>query len=66
MREAELDEVASVWHESRKEAHTAMGIAAEAGVTLDDSRRIFLEKIVPRCQLWVADRGDEILGFLAI
>ena len=66
VRAGELDEVISVWHAARKATHTAIGIETERGLTLDDSRRIFREVVAPRCQLWVAERGGEILGFLAI
>jgi ribosomal protein S18 acetylase RimI-like enzyme len=62
----ELDEVIAVWHSARKATHTAIGIETERGLTLDDSRRIFRVDVAPRCQLWVAERGGEILGFLAI
>ena len=66
LQEDELEEVIAVWHETRKETHTSMDIEAERDVTLDDSRRIFREKIASRCQLWIAERRSKVVGFLAI
>jgi len=66
LRDEDLDETIEVWHETRKESHTAMNFAAEHGVTLDDSQRIFREYIAPHSQLWVAEVRGEIVGFLAI
>ena len=65
-REQELEEVSVIWHEARKETHTSIGIETERGVTLEDSRRIFRESIASRCEIWVAEREEELLGFLAI
>lgn len=62
----DLEKVSAVWHETRKKTHTALGFRSERGVTLDDSRRIFRESIAPSCQIWVAEQGDEVVGFLAI
>ena len=66
LRDEELEQVIAVWHETRKETHTSMNIEAERDVTLDDSRRIFREHIASPCQIWVADRRGEVVGFLAI
>ena len=66
LQDEDLDETIAVWHETRKEAHTAMDFESERGVTLEDSQRIFREYIVPHSQLWVAETRDEIVGFLAI
>jgi ribosomal protein S18 acetylase RimI-like enzyme len=65
-RDQDLEEVVSVWHETRKKTHTALGFRSERGVTLDDSRRIFRESIAPSCQIWVAERRGEVVGFMAI
>ncbi len=35
-------------------------------MTLEDSRRIFREVIASRCEIWVAEREEELVGFLAI
>ena len=66
LREEDLEEVIGIWHDSRKATHTRIGIEMERGVTLEDSARIFREHIAPRCDIWVAQRGRELLGFLAI
>ena len=66
LRDEDLDETIAVWHETRKKTHTSIGVEAERGLTLDDSQRIFRENIAPRCQLWVAEKGGQVVGFLAI
>lgn len=66
LQDQDLDESIAVWHETRKRIHTSMNIEAERDTTLDDSQRIFREKIAPRCQLWVAERREKVVGFLAI
>jgi GNAT superfamily N-acetyltransferase len=65
-REEDTEEVIAIWHDSRKETHTRIGIEMERGVTLEDSRRIFREQIASQCEIWVAQRGQRLLGFLAI
>lgn len=64
-RDDELEAIADVWHASRKAAHTEMGITAERGVDLAESRRAFREVIAARDEIWVAEEAGEILGFLA-
>ena len=66
LQDEELEGAVAVWHETRKETHTAMNFEAERGVTLDDSRRIFRENIASCCQIWVVERRGEVVGFLAI
>lgn len=66
MRKEEIEELIAIWHHSRKETHTSIGIASERGVTLEDSGRIFRDHIASRCEIWVAQRGQRLLGFLAI
>ena len=65
-RHRDLEEVIAIWHETRKETHTAIGIEMERGLTLADSRRIFLEHIAPHCRLWVAEKDGTLHGFMAI
>ena len=66
LRNDELEKVVAVWHDTRKQTHTAMKLDAERDVTLDDSRRIFREHIASRCQIWVAERNGDVVGFVAI
>ncbi len=65
LRDEEIGEVAAVWHDARKEVHTSIGIA-EPGLTLGESQRIFRERIASRCRIFVAKRGESVVGFLAI
>jgi GNAT superfamily N-acetyltransferase len=66
LQEGETEEVISIWHDSRKEVHTAMGIETERGVTLEESGKVFRRQIASRCEIWVAQRGRRLLGFLAL
>jgi len=61
-----LDEAATVWHESRKSVHTAMGFESERRVTPEESRRVFREIIAPHNQVWGAFLGKQMVGILAI
>jgi ribosomal protein S18 acetylase RimI-like enzyme len=65
-RDQELDEVALIWHEARKEAHTSMAFETERSLTAEDSGRIFRDVIAPHCEIWVAEQENVLLGFLAI
>ena len=66
LRDEEIAEVAAVWHEARREAHTSIGIEMGSGLTLGDSERIFRERIASRCRVLVVERGESVVGFLAI
>ncbi len=66
LRDEDIEEVIGIWHDSRKATHTWIGIEVERGVTLEVSARIFREHIASRCEIWVAERGQELLGFLAL
>ena len=66
LQDEDLEETIAVWHQTRKATHTSMNIETERGLTLEDSQRIFRENIAPRYQLWVAEKGGRVVGFLAI
>ena len=56
----------AIWHASRKELHTAIGILTERGVTLEHSGQVFRQHIASRCDIWVVQRGGRLLGFFAL
>ncbi len=66
VREEEIEKVIAIWHDARKETHTSIGIEMEKDLTLEGSQRIFRAHIAPRCDIWVAQRGGALLGFMAI
>jgi len=66
MEERDLADVIAIWHTARKQVHSAMGIAQEREMTLGDSDRVFREVIAPRTEIWVAERGNAIEGFVAL
>ena len=65
IRADEIDPVGAIWHEARCEIHAEMGVATGVA-TLDEGRRIFRASIAPACEIWVAERDGELLGFLAL
>lgn len=66
LRDEDLEDVIAVWHEARKETHSAIQVRGERDLTLEDSRRIFRDTIVSRNEIWVAEQAGKVLGFLAI
>ena len=64
MRDDELEAVVAVWHASRRRAH--WHIPAHRAFTIDDDRGFMVEKMLPRNELWVAERDERIAGFMAV
>ena len=62
----DLDEVAAIWHDSRKSVHTAMGFESERSVTARVSQQVFREIIAPRNRIWGAFLEKQMVGILAI
>ena len=54
----------AVWRVSKRAAYHF--IPLEQTRTLDDDRAFFKDNIEPRCELWVCERGGEIVGFAAL
>jgi ribosomal protein S18 acetylase RimI-like enzyme len=56
--------VAEVWHESKHQAYPFLPL--QQGLTLQDDERIFRERILPTCDIWVASHDDTVVAFLAL
>ncbi len=60
----QLDAVVRLWNATKRDTYDF--IPQEQGRTFDEDRAFFREAIEPRCALWVATDGAQILGFLAL
>lgn len=63
-RDEELEAVAALWHASRQKSH--WHIPAHRKFTIDDDRTFLVEKMLPRNELWVAERDGVLVGFMAV
>lgn len=64
MAESELRAVAELWHVTKKDAHPYLRLEQER--TLEEDFTFFREKLVSRYEIWVAELGGQLAGFLAI
>jgi len=64
MIESESRAVAELWHVTKKDAYPYLPLEQER--TLEDDFKFFHEKLLPRCDIWVAEREGQLVGFLAI
>jgi GNAT superfamily N-acetyltransferase len=62
--ESESKAVVELWHITKKDAYPYLPL--EQARTLEDDSRFFHEKLLPRCDIWVAEQKGRLLGFLAI
>ncbi len=63
-RDDELDAIIKLWHETSRVTYHFIPI--EAGRPLADRARYFRNNIAKACDLYVAHRDGELLGFLAM
>lgn len=61
---SDLPELVRMWHESKRRAFPY--VAVQQAYTLEDDRGFFEGSVIERCQIWVAESGGEIIGFLAL
>ncbi len=61
---SESTEVVKLWHLTKKAAYSYLPL--EQSRTLEADSEFFHSVIVPRCDVWVADRENALVGFLAI
>lgn len=63
-RDEDLEPVVALWHAARRRAHWA--VVVHRGFTVDDDRGYMTEKILPRNDVWLAERDDRVVGFMAV
>ncbi len=63
-RDEDLEPVLALWHASRRRAH--WDIAVHRAFTIDDDREFMTGTMIPRNDLWVAEREERPVGFMAV
>jgi len=56
--------VVDVWHRSGRAAYTF--VPTWQTFSLDEAKRVFRDHIAPRCLIWVAEWGGEVVGYMAM
>jgi hypothetical protein len=64
MIEAVSRTVAELWHATKKNAYPYLPL--EQARTLAADSAFFHQKLLPRCEIWVAEQQGQVVGFLAI
>jgi ribosomal protein S18 acetylase RimI-like enzyme len=60
----DVEGVVKLWHLTKKAAYPYL--LTEQKRTISEDMALFRENIWPRNDVWVADTGDDLLGFLAM
>jgi ribosomal protein S18 acetylase RimI-like enzyme len=60
----DTEAVVRVWHASGRQAYPFIELWQQLSLT--EARSVFLQHIVPSCEVWVADTGGEVVGYLAM
>jgi ribosomal protein S18 acetylase RimI-like enzyme len=63
-RTEDLEATVRMWCSVRRVAYPYLEL--DQRYTLDENLAFFRDHVAPRCQIWLAERGAEIVGFLAI
>lgn len=63
-RDEDLEAVVAVWHASRRKAH--WNVPIHRTFTIDDDRAFMVGKMLPRNEVWVTERDERIVGFMAM
>ena len=63
-QDADLEEVVTMWHESKRAAYTY--VPFQQSLTLDDDRNYFRDVIARESDVWLAEEDGHIQGMLAI
>jgi GrpB-like predicted nucleotidyltransferase (UPF0157 family)/GNAT superfamily N-acetyltransferase len=64
MLQSESKAVAELWHRTKKEAYPYLPL--EQVRTVDEDSEFFHQVLLPRCDIWVAEKEGQIVGFFAI
>jgi putative acetyltransferase len=62
--ESESRAVVELWHHTKKDAYPYLPL--EQARTPEDDYTFFHQKLLPRCDIWVAEQKGRLVGFLAI
>ena len=64
MVKQDVESVVTLWHTTKKAAYPYLPL--EQARTLDEDYSFFNEEILVRCDVWIAEDREEVVGFLAI
>jgi ribosomal protein S18 acetylase RimI-like enzyme len=63
-RSADLTKVVALWHASKRKAFPYVAVQQQR--TLEDDTVHFRDVIAEECDVWLAEDGDQIVGFMAV
>ena len=63
-KDTDVDAVIRVWTETKRDTYDF--IALEQSYSDADDEAFFRSRILPRCAIWIAVAGEEVLGFAAL
>lgn len=63
-QDSDLEMVVRMWHDSKRAAYKYVPV--QQAYTLDDDRSFFLDVIIRKCDVWLAEQASQIDGMLAI
>jgi len=64
MTDDDVDAVVRLWHASGRQAYTFIDLWQS--FTLEKAGEVFRAHIIPVCEIWVAERDAQIVGYLAM
>jgi ribosomal protein S18 acetylase RimI-like enzyme len=64
MVESDSRAVVELWHHTKRDAYPYLPL--EQGRSLEEDSEFFHQKLLPRFDIWVAEREGRLVGFLAI
>jgi hypothetical protein len=62
MIESDISELVELWHITKKLAYPYLPL--EQNRTLEDDSTFFRQRLMPRCDIWVAESAKRLIGFL--
>jgi ribosomal protein S18 acetylase RimI-like enzyme len=62
--EDDFDDLVARWHETNLVSYRYNAVQQQH--TLADARTFFRDKLLPACEIWVAERSGELLGLLCL
>jgi len=60
----DFDDLVARWHETNRVSYPY--VEERLGHTLEDARAFFRAQIVPACSVWIAERGENLVGLIAV
>src|SRR5439155_13128822 len=63
-RDTDFDELVAGWHETNRVSYPYVRLHGEH--SLEDARQFFRNALLPECRVWVAERGCQPVGLLAM